>query len=244
MNLRQIEAVAAYHLGIAKYMFIHIPKNAGVSVRKSPMLRGRLIGADPYFHKSREYTRELAETMRAQGEHHGFQHARWRDLDPKVTSRLRAVAIVRNPWARTVSRFRFALTAMQSGKAPQDYCAHDFEGFLEERFAYGDKPYYWHRAIRGWCPQLDYVTDETGQVRADILRFEAMDRDVLKYFDLVEPLPRRNVSVAKTHDYRVYYDDRTIQIVADWYRQDIEFFGFEFEGGAKRNCRFLDMSGE
>ncbi|MBM3137674.1 MAG: sulfotransferase family protein [Chloroflexi bacterium] len=236
MNLREIESILSYHLGYAKYLFIHIPKNAGVSVRKSPMLRGRLISADPYFHKSREYTRTLAKTMREAGEHHGFQHARWRDINPEVTARLRSVAIIRNPWARTVSRFRFALTAMENGKAPQDYCARDFEGFLEERYKYGDKPYYWHRAIRGWYSQLDYVTDEDGKLRTDILRMENMDNDVVEYFQLVKPLSRRNVSSAKSHDYREYYNDRTIQIIADWYQRDVDFFGFDFEGGATRNC--------
>jgi hypothetical protein len=240
MNFRNIQSIVNYHLGVTKYFFIHIPKNAGVSVRKSPMLRSKIIGADPYFHKSRAYTRELAETMKSHGEHHGFQHARLRDINPKVIQRLQPVAIVRNPWDRTVSRFRFALTAMQNGKAPHDYCAQNFEDFLEERFIYGNKPFYWHRAIKGWYPQLDYVSNDDGQVQADILRFEHMDTDITNYFKIAQPIRKRNVSSANLNDYRTFYNDRTIQIVADWYRKDIEYFGFDFDGGANRNCYFSD----
>ena len=240
MNLREIQSIAAYKLGIAEYMFIHIPKNAGVAMYRAPALRHRIIRAERFFHKSRAYTRDVAEMMQKRGEHHGFQHARWRDLHPKVQARLKAVALVRNPWARVVSRYRFARTAIENGKSPPDYIADTFEGFLEERHKYGNLPFYWHRAIRGWYPQADYVTDEAGTLRADVLRVEQMDSDVVRYFGLDAPIARRNASIGPKRSYRDYYTPETIQIVADWYAADIELFGFDFDTAATRNVVYTD----
>ena len=97
---------------------------------------------------------------------------------------------------------------------------------------------YWHRAIRGWYPQRDYVVDEEGRIAVDILRLERLDEEAQHYLGLEEPLQRRN----ETHgaDYRDYYDARTIQVVADWYSADIEAFGFDFDTPARRNCLYAD----
>lgn len=231
-SLRQVRHFFSWHFGHPTHLFIHIPKNAGVSLRKHPGLQGRMLPADPYFLKSREYVKTLKATMDANGEHHGYQHARWRDVHPKVTDRLRAFAVVRNPWARTVSRWRFGMLAMEKGTSPKGYCPDTFEGFLEERHIWGSRPFYWHRAIRGWYPQRDYVTDESGAIRADVLRLEHLDADLATYLDAPQP-PRRNTSGKL--DYRELYTPKTIQIVADWYAADIETFGFDFDTGAQRN---------
>jgi hypothetical protein len=231
MTSRELRNIFVYHSGMAKYMFVHIPKNAGVSVRKSPALHNRLISADPYFHKSKKYTRQLTRVMRESGEHHGYQHARWRDIHPSVTERLTSVAIVRNPWARTVSRFRFAQTAMQRGTAKNGYSPTDFEEFLEERHTYGGRDFFWHRAIRGWYPQADYVLDENNNLRANILRFEHMEDDIENFFH-VDLKKHKNKSTGWQDDYRNLYSARTKKIVRDWYAKDVELFGFDFDNSA------------
>jgi hypothetical protein len=228
---RELRNIFVYHSGMAKYMFVHIPKNAGVSVRKSPALHNRLISADPYFHKSKKYTRQLTRVMRESGEHHGYQHARWRDIHPSVTERLTSVAIVRNPWARTVSRFRFVQTAMQQGTAKHGYSSTDFEEFLEERHTYGGRDFFWHRAIRGWYPQADYVLDERGNLKVDVLRFEKMEDEILSYFQ-ADLRKHKNKSADWQDDYRHLYTAKTKKIVGDWYAKDVELFGFDFESSA------------
>ncbi|WP_412506781.1 hypothetical protein [Roseovarius sp. SYSU LYC5161] len=156
MNLRELSATTIYQLGLARWLFIHIPKNAGMAIRKNPELSNCLVSADPWFHFNRNYTQELAAYMAERGEHHGFQHARLRDIRADVRARLQPVAVVRNPWARVVSRYRFARTAIEIGTADDDYVAPTFEAFLEERHVHGNLPFYWHRAIRGWYLQKDY----------------------------------------------------------------------------------------
>ncbi|MCB6178827.1 sulfotransferase domain-containing protein [Rhodobacter sp. Har01] len=231
-SLREVRNVLTWQFGHPTHLFLHIPKNAGVSLRKHPGLQGRILPADPWLLQSRAYVRALRATMDANGEHHGYQHARWRDVAPKVTARLRAFAVVRNPWARTVSRWRFGRLAVEQGNSPAGYCAETFEGFLEERHVWGGRPFYWHRAIRGWYPQFDYVTDADGAIRADVLRLEHLDQDLTAYLGTAPP-PRRNTS--GRFDWRAVYTPQTIQIVADWYAADIDAFGFDFDTAATRN---------
>jgi hypothetical protein len=237
-TLREAKAILDWHTGRARWIFIHIPKNAGVSIRKSPHLAGRLISAERYFHKSRAYSRAVEACMEEAGAHHGLQHARWRDVHPKITSRLQAIAVVRNPWARTYSRWRFARYAEQQGKTGGDYADVSFEQFLEERHTYGNTDYYWHRAVRGWYPQVDYVTDEAGNLVVDMLRFEELEDEAQRYFDLPESIRKRNVTRAENEDYRQAYSARMIDAIAEWYSTDIETFGYDFDTTATRNTVF------
>ncbi|MEM6595326.1 MAG: sulfotransferase family 2 domain-containing protein [Pseudomonadota bacterium] len=236
MTLRELRAIACLKLGIAKWLFIHIPKNAGVAMAKHPELTNKLVRPEGSFHISRAYTEELLSIMAENHEHHGKQHARWRDVKPSVRDKLQAVAIVRNPWSRVVSRYRFARTVAKSGKSPQHEAPESFDAFLEQRHEYGGRPFYWHRAIRGWYPQSDYVTDEQGRLRTDILRQEQLSQDVPTYFGVTDPPKPRNLSRHKEkQSYQDFYSPRTIQVVADWYASDIELFGFDFDTPATRN---------
>lgn len=218
-------------------MFVHIPKNGGMTIRKTPELRNKVLLASPQYHVSPDYTRSMNDTMQLYGEHHGNEHARWRDWHPQVRENLKAVAIVRNPWSRVVSRYEFArLVIYTQKKQPESYVdCTSFEAFLESRHEWGNKKYFWHRAIRGWYPALDHVIDESGKVRCDILRFENYADDVKQYFGTLTNPRARNRTGYDQSTYKSYYNDKTIQIVADWYKRDIDHWGFDFDTSATRN---------
>ena len=208
-----------------KSLFIHIPKTGGMTIRRG--IPERIITAHEGNHLSIAYTTALHETMYAAGEHHGNEHARFRDWSTALRAKHPAVAIVRNPWARVVSRYTFAkVTGDPSGQQP-------FEAFLQERHKYGGRKYYWHRAIRGWYPQKDYVIDQAGELAVACLRCGT--NDYIDYFELPRALPRRGVSNRDKLDYRDFYGYEETKIVQDWYAEDIEFFGFSFNGGATKN---------
>ena len=99
-----------------KKIFIHIPKNGGMSLRHDTTMKKHILLAEPRNHKSPEYTKAVLETMYKNGDHHGWQHARWRDLNPDLITTTEAFAIVRNPWARVVSRFMFAKKVIEGEK--------------------------------------------------------------------------------------------------------------------------------
>jgi hypothetical protein len=222
-------------------MFIHIPKNGGMTIRRNPDLLSKCLIATPNNHISPRYTKEMHQVMKENGEHEGNEHARWRDWNKDIRENNRAFAIVRNPWSRVVSRYEFARKVIYREKESDHYGEEDyidcssFEAFLETRHEWGGKEFFWHRAIRGWYPAFDYVSDEDGKVRCDILRFEHYSDDIKLYLGvLFNPQPR-NVTGYKQSTYKDYYTDKTAQIVADWYQKDIDHWGFDFDTTAKRN---------
>ena len=218
-------------------LFIHIPKNAGMTVRRSPMLANKIVIAGSNVHKSPEYSKAVLEKMNANKDHHGFEHARWRDIHPSVRNRNVAFAVVRNPWDRVVSRYFFAKKVMEvEKKAASDYAdVSSFEAFLEERHKWGGEEYMWHRAVRGWYPAHDHVCDDNGIVKCDMMRFENLDEDLCKYFNLATMSRPRNVTALNKGTYRDMYTPETIQIVADWYQKDIDHWGYDFDTGPTKN---------
>lgn len=220
-----------------KINFVHIPKNGGQAIKRNTNLRHRLTTArESAVLCSSQYVKNLLATMKKYGEHHGKAHARWRDWRPEIRKK-RTFAVVRNPWSRTYSRWTFMNIIIKNRGEDHKagYVPCSFEEFLEQRHEYGNLPFFWHRAVRGWYPQMDYVTDEEGNLRVDVLRTEHLNADITKYLGFDPHLERRNVSNTKKVDYRTVYTPETKKIVEDWYAQDIEFFGFTFDGPATKN---------
>ena len=221
-----------------KKLFVHIPKNAGMTIRRSTLLQSRIVLGN--IHKSPEYTFQLERKMTNLMEHHGKEHSRLRDIHPELR-KLETFAIVRNPWDRVVSRYFFAKKVIhveensdQYGRL--DYATTDsFEGFLEDRHKWANQEFMWHRAIRGWYPALDYVVDEQGINRCNIMRFENLNEDLCKYFNLVSMTGPRNVTGLNKGKYQDVYNKKTIQIVADWYKKDIDYWGYDFDSGPTKN---------
>lgn len=219
-----------------KRIFVHIPKNAGMTIRRSPQLADKIMPASPSIHKSKNYTQAVLEHMNGIGDHHGFEHARWRDLNAGIRSGHDAFAVVRNPWDRVVSRYFFAKKVIEVEKKEPvgKHKIDSFEHFLEERHDWGGMKYMWHRAIRGWYPAYDYVTDKEGNLKCDMMRFENLNDDLCAYFKIPAMSRARNVT-GLNEDYKSIYTPETIQIVADWYKDDIDMWGFDFDTGAQKN---------
>ena len=222
-------------------LFIHIPKNGGMTIRRNKVLRPKVILATPDVHISPDYTRGLHRKMKEIGDHVGNEHARWRDITPRVTNNVQAFAFVRNPWDRVVSRYWFAKKVIEIEEDSDHYGETDyadissFEAFLEERHKWGGQEYMWHRAIRGWYPAFDHVCNRHGEVKCDILRFENYNEDIRAYLNIAfDPQPR-NVTALYNAPYQQMYTNKTRQIIADWYQQDIDYWGFDFDTGATRN---------
>ena len=199
-----------------------------MTIRRSAVLKGKIMVAGRGNHVSLEYSDTLKRTMDKSKDHHGYEHARWRDWRADLREKHKAFAIIRNPWDRVASRYWFGKRCIEHDKkVPAIYAdTSSFEAFLEERHKWGGKKYYWHRAIRGWFPAFDHVSDEAGNIRCDILRFETLETDLCKYFKLPAMTGPRNVTAYGNGT--GVYTDKTIQIVADWYAKDIETWGYDF----------------
>lgn len=127
-------------------------------------------------------------------------------------------AVVRNPWARVVSNYKYIF----QNNPPS------FELFVELVIVQEGNI----SDTRQVEPQVNYVCDARGKIIVDrIIRFENMAAEFaevsLQIFGREEPLPSVNVS-SDRRDYRSFYTPATRKIVAQKYRDDIETFGYEF----------------
>ncbi|MXO47083.1 hypothetical protein GRI69_02250 [Erythrobacter vulgaris] len=142
-------------------------------------------------------------------------------------------AFVRNPWARLVSEYEYR----RREKRP-------FAEFVEAEFASIDD---YSDHSRHIIPQSDYIYDSNGEPMLDYVgRFETLSRDFRKVADRlklgVETLPRKNVSgmgrlqklfrskPKEKKPFQEYYDARLRDRVGEFYRRDIEHFGYSFDG--------------
>ena len=220
---------------LSRKIFVHIPKNAGMTIRHG--LGDKIWVNDTSKHISPEYTRGLMEKMKQTNDHHGAEHARWRDLRKDYRNSFDAFAVIRNPWDRVVSRYFFAKKVIEVEQKVDPLYANvsSFEAFLEERHRWADEPFMWHRAVRGWYPAMDHVVDDNGKVKCDMLRFEHLNADLQAYFGIPKMSRARNVTALNKGTYQDLYNDKTIQIIADWYKADIDYWGFDFDTAAQKN---------
>jgi hypothetical protein len=198
------------------YHFIHIPKNGGQSMRYALALTGDVSLTRPY-------------------------HCRYIDVADEVGRDLRFFSIVRNPWSRTASRYVFGRQNAQQWAADdprREYILNaDFETYVKERRIlpipqHPGQP--WMGPLSSWFNQLEWIRDENGNVACDCLRLEQIDADASAYFRRRMAMPRQNVTRVR-YDYRSMYTDELIEIIGNTFSEDIEYFGFDFEGPATRN---------
>jgi chondroitin 4-sulfotransferase 11 len=191
--------------------FIHVPKAAGTSI--SHALYGRFTGH-----------------VRA------VDVLRW---GSSAVNSLPRVAVVRNPWDRLVSAYRFIKRGGGVGGPdaggvwrPEQYQIPEFETF--ERF------------VNDWLaprnprtldfvfqPQSDFFCDKRGQVAVDHLgRFEDIENTHAYLREKVPTLPplRRSNRSGEPVDYRTFYTPELADRIRKIYTEDIELLGYNFDG--------------
>jgi hypothetical protein len=128
-------------------------------------------------------------------------------------------AVVRNPWARVVSTYKYK--GQRSG--------NEFGPFVRDLFGWAQRT----AETRQVDPQVKYVRAIGGGILVDrLLRFENLSAEFAevsrKVFGREVPLPVSNVS-SDRRDYRTFYNDETAEIVAKVYADDIAAFGYTFD---------------
>lgn len=220
---------------MTKKLFIHIPKNAGSTIGNAESLKNKIVNISPKIQRYPGYSKAVLDNVRVSPDDHILQeHSRWVDLNPDITLKYTSFAVIRNPWSRVASRYFYALHNLSEGQTVA-VDTSSFEAFIAERHYWSSKPYIWHSATRGWNPALDYVTNERGELVCDMLPFENLDESLCKYFGLLAPPMRYNVTGVGEGKYMDIYNRDTINIIGDWYSRDIEMFGYDFDSGPKKN---------
>jgi hypothetical protein len=187
------------------FVFIHINKNAGTSI-------GKAIGLPIKNHlTAKEVIARIGQD-------------KWNSAY-KFT-------LVRNPWDKAVSLYEYRRKKDRTKIASHGILFSDWV-----KMTYGEEKDFSYYNARAFQPQVDWLKDNEGNVAMDFVgKFESINADfkhITKAIGLDAELPHLNAS--KRVGYQSYYDDETRDIIAHWFREDIELFGYEFKDLKKQN---------
>ncbi|HTL54674.1 MAG TPA: sulfotransferase family protein [Candidatus Limnocylindrales bacterium] len=129
---------------------------------------------------------------------------------------------VRNPWDRAVSLYE-----RREGQQVRDKMT--FEQFVTG-LKYSSSTCIHPMPHRN---QLDWFVDPDGRVLVDFIgRFENIEEDwafIARKLGVQTQVPHLNLNPARTKPYTAYYTPRTRQIIGERFKEDIDYFGYEFE---------------
>ena len=134
--------------------------------------------------------------------------------------------VVRNPWDKVVSQYKFRIKTNKSKMTEQRI---SFKDWVTKVFKEKDSFYYGGRP-QMYIPQVEWLKNVEGEIDIDnILRFENITEDykhMAKLLKINQNLPHLN-STQKS-DYRGFYDEETKLIINKWFKEDIKQFGYKF----------------
>lgn len=181
------------------FIFIHINKTAGTSI-------GNAIGLPVKHHQT---AREVIASI---------GRDKW-DTAYKFT-------LVRNPWDKVVSHYEYRRKRNKTGVATRNI---SFSEWVKKTYGPEKDPFYYNNP-KAFQPQVEWLKNDEGHIDIDFIgKFETINEDFDKIkaaIGLVAELPHLNAS--KRAGFREYYDEETREIVANWFREDIEAFGYQF----------------
>ena len=191
-----------------KFIFVHIPKVAGGSIRRANIPL-QIVGHN-IRNKNHKYFKDI-----------------------KKSTNQFSFAFVRNPWDRCVSAFRYLSNGGNCAGDKKDaenflsVYQNDFSGFIRHKFSNA-----FLKQLH-FKPQYKWICDDNDNVLVDLVgKFENLQEDFDKLCDTIN-VPRQKLihqkkPKTKHKHYTEYYDDETREIVAEKYAKDIDYFGYEF----------------
>lgn len=213
-----------------KFIFIHIPKNAGQSI-SSTLLKYcvsdntkfviNLIGPRNYLRINTKLEKYLNFTLY---EHNFKDHERaYMVLDTLKDDYANyfKFAFVRNPWDRLFSRYNYALKNVR----------HYNHKFIKRNFSSFNEYVEWDCLKNpNKKYQKEFILNHHGEKIVDFIgKFENLENDFKKVCESIgvnEKIPHFNQSVKS--DYRKHYSMSSRDLVRDCYSTDIELLNYEF----------------
>jgi chondroitin 4-sulfotransferase 11 len=159
-----------------------------------------------------------------------FQHRTARELhralgDRRWKDRF-SFAFVRNPWDKVASHYHFRVKTGQTGLSRDPVPFNDWVRltYRERALPYYDQP-------KMFLPPYDWITDERGHVLVNYIgRFEHLENDFREVCTrLGRDVTLPHLKKSSREDYRRYFNDEAVEIVARWFERDIVMFGYRFE---------------
>jgi len=187
-------------------IFIHVPKAAGISISRS------LYGISTGHYTAQTYKR----------------------ISAKEFSKYFKFAFVRNPWDRAVSAYTFVKQGGTKFVQPtkSDIYASgifdDFDTFLFDWLQYQNLL----EIDVVFAPQYHFICDDDDQLLVDYVgKMETLESDIIKISEkLGRPIDIKHLNKStKQKDFRSYYSDKSIELVAKIYQKDIDMFNYSFD---------------
>jgi chondroitin 4-sulfotransferase 11 len=134
-------------------------------------------------------------------------------------------AFVRNPWDKVVSHYHYRVLKNQTNLGTHPI---DFREWVQ--LTYGQKNPQYYDQPKMFKPQSAWVANKDGVILVDFIgRFENLNEDFNTICQAIgKKVTLPHVKPSKRGNYRSYYDDVTTEIVAQWFRKDIDMFGYSF----------------
>jgi hypothetical protein len=212
-----------------KFIFFHVTKAAGSSIKEAL----KDYGTEPDKFKINRPPKMLGEKVNPLYEmwESSLWHAKARDakkeLPYEVYNNFYKFAFVRNPWDWQVSYYHFILKEETHIRHDLVKSMRGFDEYL--KWAIDTKKPFPKGATK---LQKDIITDSDGKIIVDYVgRYETLTQDfdyVCRVLKIKASLPYLNSS--KHKDYRSYYTEDTRKLVEKHFKEDIELFGYTFDG--------------
>lgn len=205
-----------------KFIFIHIPKCAGSSIRKALKNAGVQLdweGPVRPEHKAKYSTNEKWL--------HHMQAPVLRSLLPEnVWDAFFKFAFVRNPWDRLVSEYHFnkriyAINPHFRQRRPEWAQSFDASSNFDEWLKLG---------IEYVRPSLGFILDKHGKLLVDFVgRHENLRQDFQYVCDRIGIHAELPHEMKSDHvGYRDYYSEEAEKIVQRHFAEEIDFFNYDF----------------
>ncbi len=202
------------------FWFVDIPRTSSSSIRVELGKRfGEAHGKFDLIEKKHAIEPLFKNHIPAQEMSSFLSYSKW--------DKLFTFTVVRNPWDRTHSLFRY----LQKDNRFLGWSFREYITTLEKCYKKKEKPFR-HHSIRYGA--YDYIVGEDGEIIVDyIARYETRDEDLLKISSRlgIEELGKLSIQKCSPKDrhYSEFYDEKTRDIIYRVYSKDIELFGYEFE---------------
>ncbi|PHO05816.1 hypothetical protein CSC82_00225 [Rhodobacteraceae bacterium 4F10] len=206
------------------FLFVHIPKTAGSSVR-TPLL--------PYAcERNRTLMRRALSLLpvrenpeKAYFRGHSTSEVIRRKLNPLLFEKLHKFSVVRNPYDHFVSSYFFEKNNVNGKRQKQarDWSLEDFLNYQIRK----------NKVMPRY--QSAWLEDRAGNIQVDrILFVETLNQDyeaLCEFLKLPQVKSVPKINVGKRADYRKYFDSTMKGKVERLYEPDFDNFGYSFETG-------------
>ena len=218
-----------------KCIYVHIPRCAGTSINHWLFTSGGITEkrqSDYQFPNTHIMFGNLYTRAGVYELDHATPEIFIKFVDQRFLDSYFKFTFVRNPWDRLLSEY------LRKEKY-NDNRFIDIEGMnftkfvknLYERFHEVLNGSQSHEAISHFIPQYQFVFDSSGNKFVDFIgKFENLDHDLKIAASKIGLMSVQLInSHATTHDsYVEYYEEETINLVAQMYEQDIQTFDYTF----------------